>query len=641
MRIDIGFILGELSSTPLSNFKDLAPVHNVSEPVHQTEVADMYELVNQTNQTESDDYYQGRLGTEAIPGDLTIRGERTLISADNYTTKVGTDNVRTTYSEITGELTECTRIKNTYNLLAQERTFIIGDDALALKYGGLDPHKSYLDAYEVKDNKLVRDPDKKHVYALVEAQGSYIAGTYKTLYTEEDEKKEIPRVPLFQERLSSDGHFAMNSAKSMRFSKSTLFAHVECEGDTFKPDDSQGQPLHAPAVTPLLRKTTIPADKGEIDVKFNTYTVDDITNGQQSIEELQAFIDFEEDGSIKLRDAWGSYIYLHGGNIQIHAVNNIFMISGRDYIQAAGGSVSCNATKAIHAKSNDADIALFAKNDIQCKANRYNIETDYFYVRGNTKAYIDSPVIHINDSTKTVGYINIGHENTQLTLSATQTNILSKSALTMVTSVGGFVIDAGGTITAHGNMQLSGNLTLTPAKTTIKVNGNHFSDLCELPGSIFITDGGLYSAHIIGACAGILTDYVMANTVASDTGQLGKVVDYTLEPVQRMVSKCKNKQNRKIKITKPEVAEKDLLTFQFVHQSQSCTYTAEACELDGTASFSVTSNAEHFSYPGKLFWTENGVQTITIDPDTEEQSKNYSGFNYYGFNIHNTTNRKG
>lgn len=634
MRINIGFILGEISATALSNFENSKPVHITSDPVYQSNVQDMYSLVNQLNQTKYNDYYEGRLGTEAIPGDLVIRGEHTFSELDNYINKIGTDNVNTTYSEITGELIERTKIKQTYSLLAQERTFIIGEDALSLRYGGLDPHKSYLDMYDVKDNKLVKNPDKKPVYALVEAQGSFISGTYRTLYTEEDEKQEIERIPLFQERLAADGKYIVNSANAMRFSKSTLFSHIECEGNTFKSVDEleQNGPKHITAPEPLLQQIFVPKGESDTSAKFNTYTVKDILNKRQSSKELQAFIDFEEDGSIKIRDVWGSYIYLHGGNIQIHAANNIFMVAGRDYMQATGGSISCNASEAIHLKSANSDIAMFAKKDIKYKATQQSVEASYLYVKGQGKVYIDSPNIRMCDSTETGGTITIGNGTTDITIDSRQANILASSLLNMVTSIGGFIVDAGGTITAHGNLKLSGSLIITPVKSSIQVNDKFISTLYEGSGSVFVTGGGVYASQTISTPDLIMADCMIANTMASQSGVLGKVKDFTLTTIKQMLSKCKDNKKQEIKVVKSNITSQELLTFDFTQQSESCTYTAEPCELDGTMGLSSTD--QYYSYPGKSFWTESGMKVISVSDNNSKPY--YRGFASYGFNQHNT-----
>ena len=75
-----------------------------------------------------------------------------------------------------------------------------------------------------------------------------------------------------------------------------------------------------------------------------------------------------EDGSVIIRDAWGSEIVMIGGNIQLSCAGNVQIMPGKSSLTIAGDDIVQKAQKSIDIESADGDVRVNAYNNVQVMA---------------------------------------------------------------------------------------------------------------------------------------------------------------------------------------------------------------------------------------------------------------------------------
>lgn len=623
VSLQVGFILGEIATTALSKFEK-PPTHVPKDPVHVQDMGALYQQANKINQTQSPFYFQGHLEKDVIPGDYVLRGNKTKFTMDNYALSVGTDNVYTTYSEATGVLLEKTRIKETQDILSKQQTFLIDDKSVVIRQESSDPRTSFLDCMKVSDDgKLIPDEKAQPYYTSVEAKGDLIDGTYKTLYNKAAETAQ--RYPILQEHIGIDGTYTLNTVKSMKFSKSAQFAHVECSGPLFQNNKNTGLIYqHNPnTFTQTLAKGS---ELQATDIEFINKSVAErqkLAKNPEREEHLpEASIDFLEDGSIRLKDAWGSYILLSHGNIQIHAINNAFVVSGRDYIQVTGGTESHCANKDIQLQSTENDIIIHATKGIKQKSNTYTSTANAMELSSLVYTSIQSP--NCNICTDKNSQLTLGSDSANISIAANSYHAKAQGILAMTVGTTGFILQPGGQISNYGNVTVTGNLSLVNNKQKIKINDKKIPDLYSSHGSIFVTTGGLYAKGIIGSSSCVWTKDLLAVSIVSKSGDIGEYKRLSTEAIDKVVTRHKGKEQTELAFNTPEKPTNYDLSFSINTDKAFCQYIAESWELDGGTPLVLS--PEYYIYPGKAFWTENGLSLKTKDGDTVQ------GFSSYKFN---------
>lgn len=79
----------------------------------------------------------------------------------------------------------------------------------------------------------------------------------------------------------------------------------------------------------------------------------------------QNFLDIGSDGSLTLRDAWGSCITLRGGCIDITCAGDITLRSGKNVVTLAGHDAVIKARKSVDVTATDNDLRLKAEGNLQ------------------------------------------------------------------------------------------------------------------------------------------------------------------------------------------------------------------------------------------------------------------------------------
>lgn len=78
-----------------------------------------------------------------------------------------------------------------------------------------------------------------------------------------------------------------------------------------------------------------------------------------------SFVNIEPDGSIVIRDAWGSELIMRGGNIILNCAGQIELRSGGSIVQLAGHDIIAKAHKSVDIVATDNDVRIKANSNLQ------------------------------------------------------------------------------------------------------------------------------------------------------------------------------------------------------------------------------------------------------------------------------------
>jgi len=120
------------------------------------------------------------------------------------------------------------------------------------------------------------------------------------------------------------------------------------------------QRLHDQSVSAGKKDYYLP-EESELEVPKDKY--DEIGKAEEKFKEndhRRAYFNVEDDGSIVMRDAWGSEILLRGGNIILNCPGQIELRSGKSIVQLAGHDIITKARKSVDITARDRDVRIKA-----------------------------------------------------------------------------------------------------------------------------------------------------------------------------------------------------------------------------------------------------------------------------------------
>lgn len=120
-------------------------------------------------------------------------------------------------------------------------------------------------------------------------------------------------------------------------------------------------------------------EKSELNVPDDEYdTIGKATEHFGEYDERQAGVFVEADGSVVIRDAWGSEVYMRGGNIVISCPGDLMSQSGGSVVQLGGRDVVVKARKSVDITATDNDVRLKAQKNMHAYSAEGGIllETD-------------------------------------------------------------------------------------------------------------------------------------------------------------------------------------------------------------------------------------------------------------------------
>jgi len=113
-----------------------------------------------------------------------------------------------------------------------------------------------------------------------------------------------------------------------------------------------------------------------------------------------------EDGSIILRDAWGSEIVMIGGNIQISCAGNVETLPGKSALTLAGDDIIHKAQNSVDIESADKDVRINGYNNVQILAGVPDEHTGGITIEASSSAYPwDAESVDGGEAVKSTGIL--------------------------------------------------------------------------------------------------------------------------------------------------------------------------------------------------------------------------------------------
>ena len=373
---------------------------------------------------------------------------------------------------------------------------------------------------------------------------------------------------------------------------------------------------------------------------------DSIEETPIKVNHKHSYISFEDDGSIKLVDGWGSYILLSHGNIELHAMNNLFMVSARDMLSFAGanhteyanGDLSIQAYKGdlraqagsnikLEANSKTGGITLEGRNEVRVIANTYKNDSALvvFTIRNSDTQAIGGQVFQV---LAPQGQINLSGEHVRLsggdiTLTAQLTALSLSANVTIAGDVG-----------VHGGLSCGGGSVSIPVitpegKAMLKpYSPGTNTEIINARGGLRVSENLITKKQVLAAglvCGGGFS------LSPKNSPQKEIATDQNLSGVRSTINKTLSVPAPKI----PEFKDDKLISklaldnlsdyrFNFGKESKNCVFVVpHALPRGGTTTITNTGyvdakNMKSYIYPGKGFWESNGLKL---------NSDNHIGFN--------------
>lgn len=638
-----GYIIGEVATPNLSDSwldqdKESAfngaTISRVPNIVNQT-----YRKYDDTKLTPNASYanrgYNGWLDATELPGDYSIKGKNTRVRLDNYSVTIGTDRANTYYDYVLGELNEVSLFKSSRTIFTDDDMYIAGDKTLKVSQMSYNINRSFFDGYnsetDEEGNQLIKKvKDFKPRYDYMEAHGSEVGGKYQTVYNPIDIPTDVKAeqladaVPVaFQSFLSTDGSLTITSIKGIKLRHGLDFMYMTTNGGRIL---KEGE-THVNMIP--IRPEVSPTEPGKLPEGIEIKKLDDTTD---MIYKSEASLEISPDGSIKLMDAWGSYILLSQGDIRIRAASNIITLSETSTMMSAGNTLAATAGDLVELTS-DKGCIISSLDSIELNSDNYlAVRTPVIQVKTQISK-VDSSILEINSI-----HVGIGSDQASITIRGAQ--ILSYGSISnaVITSASGISLTPS-TVTVNGTTYMSGYLQLGDYPTTIKVRNNEEITLPGTSGScLMITDGSLYVKQNIMNQGLVSTNDLLATSVAaakSNEGKMYSIKSYSTDGVGTILDKRKTKKfKQSYQTEKALLTQLEELDMPYKNGITNIYYTVTGA-LEGVAQTVLSATASScyaetpvYKFPGEHYWNATGLEVI----NSKTGAKDTRGFRTYGFN---------
>lgn len=273
-----------------------------------------------------------------VSGDYTIGGADAHLHITDRMTSLGSTDAELTTNALDGSIT-------TDSLVREDRTAGVVEAVKIVNETVLKTTELYGSVNTVKQPKP----------SFVEHTGDLPYGNVRTMYDWDGK-------PISQVSQANDGSIAVSAATGVHIARTTGIVGYtdsyrmlinrdteigELDEDSAYPYDRVAKSAHwtkhgaeeelYSRVMPVCRPAQ-PAEPVNAE-----YSKDTTSTNNSWVAPCSSFIDVRPDGSIVIRDAWGSEIRMVNGDIQLSAANKIVAIADTDIMSICGGM---NITKA-------------------------------------------------------------------------------------------------------------------------------------------------------------------------------------------------------------------------------------------------------------------------------------------------------
>ena len=591
-------------------------------------------------------------------GDWSINGQNTIVNVDDYGITLKAGSSRVSLESILNTLTESSLFRSIYSAGERTRTrYYCGSLITSREFSGL-----FADSYK-------KDPLFKYQEQLSDILHGYSRAVLN------DQKTPIT---LYSEEL--DGTLTAFAAGTVKVGRSSRLpwyslkpedAVITNEGEGIHPEDPD-KPLQPILSSDEWDKKQLFGTPGSVyETTFDVVGVtewetpdtsdvstfyDSYTGVRQVVSNKESGILCLPDGTVLIRDGFGSEIRMCHGNIQISSANNTTILGGRDILQIASGIIMSNAGSGVEIGSGAGDIAIGTKKKLRVSAEDYSLYALKRTVKVDGTDLKKCPEVII-DSSRIL--LNSGGEITAVSpsvrISGTGRVVINSSQAALC--VESNAITSGATVfTVHGNVKVSkGKFSVSSATDS---NYNIADVVVPASSGAVMIGGPLVVAEIAVANDGIQT----AGGVYSSYFAAYTPTVYGLKnPPKKQPFKDRDKEYDRELAAKDSILEtlkkfKEMLSSKAINAIQNVfTRISKSCKIYkppfsktvrggsvNPATCSTGTSEVSYIYPGKAFWTKDGLVTESAERFnmTVKRDLSYSGASSVSLNSPNVINNE-
>lgn len=579
-------------------------------------------------------------------GDWSVNGENTLLSVSDHNVTIKSGKALIFTDSIFNSITESSLFRSIYTAGERTRTrYYLGNLLFTREISG-NMDDSYSKEPIFRHQEQLSDVLHGYRRAVLNEDGAPISlhteelnGRVSTLSAGVVELGRSCNIPWYS--LKKDTLVTTNGGEGLpETTPEDPLEYVNNSEDWLK-NQLYGEPGTVYETTFDLANETeweVP-DTEDTSSFYDPYTQEEIT-----VSNKKSGITCLPDGTILIRDGFGSEIRMCHGNIQISSANNTTILSGRDILQIAPGMVVSNAGEGIELGSGKGAISICTPDAIKVSSKKYSLST-YESIRVvEDKDVFKSNILNIQSNVGTL----VGKAS--MTVVSPDTRISGDSRVAINTAMSAMCFEGNGitlgatVLSVHSDIQVAtGKFTLSDTMTsnyeskdvivpvtagtvtvggTVVVNKNlAVNDSIQTPAGIY---SKFFAAKDVPAMAGVYTLKKAPEKV--NLPNIGKEYKKTLGETVKSI----------LKSLKEYFTEKALSLAKkvFTRESKACKIYNPPFGMNGNgggsiqiSSCSAGSGEVSYIYPGKRFWENEGL--VTEEKDRVNMSDN-RGLSYAG-----------
>lgn len=350
------------------------------------------------------------------------------------------------------------------------------------------------------------------------------------------------------------------------------------------------------------------------------------------------------DGSVLIRDGFGSEIRMCHGNIQISSANNTTLLCGRDLLSIVSGMYASTAGSGIEFGTGSGNIVVNAKNELRIAANTYKRSTVDSILLSEGKHMLKSSVYSVDASSA-----SLRSSGAPLMLGARSLIFSADSQVIINTKNAAFCVGSNYISVGGSAINLYGNVSVQRDKMSITglvdIQGNEYNITIPSSNASFIVAGNvcidkqLIVNKEVQSASGIIAKWFGAKDLNATSGIFG------LEKAPKVINLSKELREFKLEFgatLKSAVASiVNFFTEDAIAKiKQVFTKVSKACKIykppfsrSSSSSNIKPSSCESvkgkvsYIYPGERFWTIDGLVTENKDRDNMNIKRDleYSG----------------
>lgn len=649
---NVGFILARVGF--YSNESKARPQYQNTEGLNYF-TAPIYNDVNATNQYTTTLFnYIGTGLLDSWAGDYTITGKNTSVRVSDEVIRVKAGNSQIAMNNIDRRLEVNSTLATTTTISSVKDLSLVGREVLDIEKYSFSTLGSYGGYTEDEEGNItLEDSSWEPSYNYEVTKGYIYKGVNRTMYDTTN------TIPLASSRITDKGSLSLEGTKGVSLSKKPSISSLRYIGerlegsidiqDTFEEQKEVDTSLWDQTDTLSEETLALLENTPSLQLGENSLLADfedvEINDNGETVNAAKADVKILDDGSIKLKDAWGSYILLSKGNVEIYSTGNTFLVAGRDRIDITNGLQAIKATKGLQVEATAGDISIGTSQGLRTSSEELSLSATTTDIIGNTKLLMKGKDVILSGkalkkaNSSEVGSITL---NTDGTIVEESTNLLAyvSNDITLCnTNSKGIVVSKTEGTNVFGNLTVGGSTKLRDNSYSFTYKSISKESTVSLATSssarTLIIDGETRTSGSFVSLGNIYVDGTIASTtLACEGGELRSCSGLT-DTINSTTTDDFSKDSSDVTLNIYATSDLDLDSqtdesiserlFSYANPSTICTYLLDYEDLEANETlenffkveqiFDIVGNA-FYIYPGNNFWSSKGLQISQEDGST-------------------------